>query len=176
MKRLSSVLEVGLLCGVAACCLVFPLSQSYAFTGEVSQEFSVAPKYATGLAWDGRYLWACDWWEAKAYKLDPSDGSVVASIELPCPRPDDIAYADGSLFVCDATQPLVYKLDLATGIVGTSYAGPGSSPSALAWDGTYLWASDRSRNELYMLDPADGTVLMIVPSASSATAIWEPVE
>jgi len=164
MERLPRALAAGAFCGVLACCIAFLPSQSCAYTGEVLQEFSVAPKYATGLTWDGKHMWACDWWEAKAFKLDPTDGSVVESVELPCPRPDDVAYADGFLFVCDATQPLIYKLNLATGVVETSFPGPGSSPSALAWDGENLWLADRGNKTIYKLNPEDGTALYYFPT------------
>ena len=164
MKGLLRVLAIGLCSGLLSCCLVPAFSQSYAYTGKVLQEFSTVPEFPTGLTWDGKHFWVSDWWQARAFEIDPSDGNTVASIELPCPRPDDIAYADGHLFVCDATQPLVYKLDLATGVVVTSFPGPQSSPSALAWDGTNLWLADRGAKTIYKLNPEDGTALDYFPS------------
>ncbi|MBN1504243.1 MAG: transglutaminase [Candidatus Eisenbacteria bacterium] len=164
MKTVHRVLAFAIWLGVLAFFLTVALSESYAYTGKVIQELSSASEYPRGLTWDGTHLWVCDWWEAKAHKLDPKDGSAVASVDLPCPRPDDIAYADGTIFVCDATQPLLYRMDLSTGIVLTSYSGPGSSPSALAWDGTNLWLSDRGTKTIYKLNPEDGTALDYFPS------------
>jgi len=73
------------------------------------------------MAWDGKYLWICDWKEAKAFKIDPSKGNVLESIELPCARPEDIVWADGHLFVCDATErqiTFVHRLtNQGTGVI-----------------------------------------------------------
>ncbi|MCX5800908.1 MAG: transglutaminase [Candidatus Eisenbacteria bacterium] len=140
-----------------------------AFTGQVSQELPAPCGYATGLAWDGGHLWVSDWKEAKAFKVDPSDGEVLESVELPCARPEDIVYADGCLFVCDATSALIYRLDLATGIVVKSYPAPQSAPSALAWDGENLWVADRGSDTIYKLNPSDGTTLDYFPAPAGDT-------
>jgi streptogramin lyase len=134
------------------------------------------------MAWYGKYLWICDWKEAKAFKIDPSKGNVLESIELPCARPEDIVWADGHLFVCDATRAFIYELDLATNTVVKSYPTPESAPSALAWDGKCLWLADRGSDRIYRLNPFDGTTLDYFPTfkgksevREEAFALWEPV-
>ncbi len=164
MNRVLRGVAIGLCSVLLASYLVPVFSQSYAFTGKVLQEFSTESKYPTGLTWDGKHFWVCDWWQGRAFEVDPADGNTVTALSLPCPRPADIAYAEGSLFVCDAVQPLVYKLDLATGVVVTSFPGPQSSPSALAWDGKNLWLADRGAKTIYKLNPEDGTALDYFPS------------
>ncbi|MFH0778665.1 MAG: transglutaminase domain-containing protein [Candidatus Eisenbacteria bacterium] len=155
------VLVVALsLAGVLAQCV------SYAYTGEVSRDFDSPSRYATGLTWDGKHLWICDWMEAKAFEVEPGSGKPVGSLELPCGNPEDIVYADGFFFVCSGAGPLIYKFDPESGEVVTTFPGPESSPSALAWDGKNLWLADRGTAMIYKLDPSDGTTIDYFPSPS----------
>ncbi len=147
-------------------CLPFGLPSARAYTGEVSEEISLSQRFPTGLTWGGGHLWVSDWWEGKAFKLNPSDGRVLASVALPCPRPAALAHANGHLFVCDANVPMVYKLDLSTGVVVTNFRTPESTPTALAWDGQNLWLSDGGTKTIYKLNPMDGTTLEYFPTPS----------
>ncbi|KPJ60029.1 MAG: hypothetical protein AMJ46_08850 [Latescibacteria bacterium DG_63] len=130
-----------------------------AYTGQVSEELKAPCLYATGLTWDGKHLWVCDWKEACAFEVDPSTGELISSVELPCLRPQDIAYANGFLFVCSGYEPFIYKLELASRTVVETFPTPESTPSALGWDGEYLWLADSGTDMIYKLNPVDGTTI-----------------
>jgi transglutaminase-like putative cysteine protease/sugar lactone lactonase YvrE len=146
-----------------------------AYTGEVSEELETPCSYATGLTWDGKHLWACDWKAAKAFKVDPSTGELMSSLELPCLRPQDIAYVDGHLFVCSGYEPAIHKLELASGIVVETFPTPESEPTALAWDGEHLWLADSGTDMLYKLNPEDGTTIdyFKAPAVQTNGLAWD---
>ncbi|UCF78345.1 MAG: transglutaminase [Candidatus Eiseniibacteriota bacterium] len=146
-----------------------------AYTGEVSEELAAPCSYATGLTWDGEFLWVCDWKEGRAFKVDPASGETVSFEELPCLRPQDIAFADGHLFICSGYEPFIYKLDLSSGTVVETFPTPESAPSALAWDGTHLWLADSGTDLLYKLNPVDGTTLEYfkAPAGQTEGLAWD---
>jgi len=141
----------------------------FCFTGQVSQELVSPSQYATGMTWDGKCLWVCDWKDATAFRIDPARGEVLQSVALPCTRPEDITYADKHLFICSGSQPLIYEMEIATGVVVKTYPAPGAASCALAWDGKYLWLADRETDTIYKLNPLDGTILDYFPAPAGDT-------
>jgi len=108
-----------------------------------------SPVYGNdGLAWDGSHLWIADFDTDQAYRVDPSDCSVVHSIPLPGTYPGGLAWDGTHLWHADATNEMIYRLDPADGSVVASFPSPGGFPPGLAFDGSALWNSDTDCNDL----------------------------
>src|SRR5690606_38049085 len=66
-----------------------------------------APGWRThGLAWDNGALWCVETGDRAIYKLDPSDGKLLAKIQIAeqDPEPHGMTMKDGVIWYCDATS------------------------------------------------------------------------
>lgn len=148
-----------------------PGSPRAAFAGRPLHGFPSPGDKPEGLAWDGQHLWCNDFNGGTLYKLDPTDGRIVAQYSgagLPA-SPEGLAWDGQSLWTCDWHHGVIVKLREGPGgleVLG-NFAKPNSSgPNVgLEWDGTSLWLTchpDLSQNlhngQLFRLDPETVTV------------------
>ncbi len=117
---------------------------------------------SVGLGWDGSNLWLTCWPNppqfqfGQIYKLDPSNGQVLAMHELPVYWIEDLAW-DGTYFwSADWLFGVGFAIDVATGDTLHTYDAPGPNPVGTAWDGTHLWITDTDRDSIWALDISAG--------------------
>jgi transglutaminase-like putative cysteine protease/sugar lactone lactonase YvrE len=148
--------------------ILFISIPSAAFSGEAVKHLPAPSPCTTGLAFDGRSFWTVDRDTDKLYRLDPSDGRVLATFDAPGYFCTALAWDGSGLWVADldftntAAEDYcgkIYRLDPATGRILKVFMAPGSDPQGLAWDGAYLWVSDNGAREVYQISPDDGTTI-----------------
>jgi streptogramin lyase len=100
------------------------------------------------LAWGGGYLWASNWTNDSSsdeiYKINPEDGTIVASFNVPlASSANGIAWDGNKLWVGDENYK-IYKINPKNGKIIKSVSIPENSgpanPRGLAWDGQNIWA------------------------------------
>jgi sugar lactone lactonase YvrE len=105
----------------------------------------------TNIAFDGKYLWVCDWFGQSIYKHDTNKGfSLVKIFHFPEKHFTTLACAGGYLWTADPWNKKIYKhnLDESLTIIG-SYQTPNAAPSGLASDGKVLWSCDSALAMIY---------------------------
>ena len=143
---------------------MFPLS-----LGDIVHSIP-APDDPADLTWDGMYLWMVSEQSAQLYKLDPSDGSILAQFNLPSygesdPNAWGLTWDGTYLWHSDyGDGATIYKLNPANGEIVSSFPSPASGGLGLAWDGNYLWLADCWEDVILKLDPSDGSVLASIPA------------
>jgi glutamine cyclotransferase len=118
-----------------------------------------------GLAWDGRYLWCNNFTDGTLYKIDPTDGSVVARYQgqgLPS-APEGLAWDGEHLWTAHWHTGIIYKMrETVTGMeIVQEFDKPQGAGSTvgLGWDGTSVWLSCwpspdfGGKAQLFELDP-----------------------
>ena len=133
------------------------------FTGAVGwkSEFESPGTVTYGLAFDGTYLWATDFWATTIKKLNAAMGTVIG--EIPTPNNDSmntgIAWDGTNLWVHSNKNKKIYKVNPSNGNVLTSFDSPATQyPTGLAFDGTHLWAVDLTAYKIYKITTAGATV------------------
>ncbi len=154
-------------------------------TGRVIKTLKAPGYWIKGLAWDGQYLWATDdrggimkgdeFHAGVLYKIDPKDGTVLATIDLPFNRPQDLAWDGKYLWVIDAETHKLIQFDQHDGTTIKEFQDPAGHGTGLTFDGEYLWVADHVRNELYMVEPKTGLVLLITktPDEFARGLAWD---
>lgn len=95
-----------------------------------------------GLTWDGSHLWVAEYGSRMAFRVDPSDCSVVSSFTLPGTFPAGLAFDGTYLWHADSDSDTYYQIDPADGSVVASFASPDVFPTGLAFHGGNIWGSD----------------------------------
>ena len=88
-----------------------------------------------GLAWDGTYLWHCDWVQKKIYQLDTA-GNIISFIDWPYREAYGLAYDGDNLWVCDNDQDTIYEVTTSGEILSSFSTG---HLYGAGWDGNNLW-------------------------------------
>lgn len=114
-------------------------------------------KWAAGLAHDGRNLFVIDARWAKIHKLDPIDGTTIATWAAPASAPTGIAFDGAHLWVSDHVSDEIYRVDRRNGMVTAIIPSPGPHPSALAVQDGKLWVADYQARKLYQVSLPDET-------------------
>ncbi len=120
---------------------------------------------ATGLAFDGEYLWLSDSLEDRLLQLDPHDMSVVKS--FPCPNwaPLGLAWSGSSLFAVDGETNNIFEIDTSANVLEV-WSTPLSNPLGITFDGEYFWVlNDRKIYQLAVPEPSSFTLLAVVSPA-----------
>ncbi|MBE0432004.1 PQQ-binding-like beta-propeller repeat protein [candidate division WOR-3 bacterium] len=148
-------------CLVVLCML---LSLSY---GQSVINAIPAPVNASGLAWDGNYLW-CGAYGVNGdtiYKLDPANGNILKRLRWRLSADSyGLAYDQGDLWVNDHLTGVdtVYRIDTMTGAHLQSFPALREYMAGLANDGTDLWICayypDIS-NRAYKIQKSNGAAL-----------------
>lgn len=74
-----------------------------------------------GIAWDSVALWVSDHQEDKIYRIDPADGTILASFNSPASNPKGLTWDGEFLWLTDQSSATIYKLDsgvIPSGILG----------------------------------------------------------
>ena len=74
----------------------------------------------------------------KIYKLNPTSGAVVDSIQSPSPLILGITYLDGFLYGVDIGNHQIYKMNPSNGQVTDSASWQVPYPLGLLWDESYI--------------------------------------
>ena len=105
----------------------------------------------TSIAFDGNYLWTCDWTGQSLYRHGSRGQLTLDRIfYFPGKHFTALTCVDGYLWSADPWEKKIFKhnMDQKMSIVGT-YPAPNSAPSGLAGDGKVLWSCDAARAEIY---------------------------
>jgi len=150
-------------------------------TWKTEQAWTSPAKVATGLAWDGRYLWHGETWgtergsPAYFYKTDPKTGRTLSTISSQIGDPGDIEWLNGALWVTEENQippgsgnQYVVKVDPQDGSIlqkiridlpsDTKNRG---QCEAVTSDGKLLYISYNGRS-IIKVDPASGKTVQIL--------------
>jgi len=132
------------------------------------------PSNASGLAWDGEYLWCSVYGggvEKLIYKIDPDDGERLDSI--PCPGNSygcyGLGYDGENLWVLNSSYNVrrIYKMS-TTGTVLDSFSIPFNYMAGLTYDGNYVRVANYYPNDnarIHKMDPVTGdTITPSIPS------------
>ena len=78
-------------------------------SGEVIKSFASPASGPTGLAFDGKYLWHCDYAVATIYQLGLT-GKVIKSFASPAAGPAGLAFDGKYLWHCDQNVAIIYQI------------------------------------------------------------------
>ena len=142
-------------------------------TGDTLPAIPKPGGYTGGIAWDGEYIWVCDYLgETKIIKQDPSTGDVLDSFSAAYTAQCGGLDWDGEAFYHGSDQNdagtlgdgLIHKYS-PDGTELLPFASPGGSmsPQGVCYDGQDLWVTIDERDTLYVVDANDGSVLRTVP-------------
>lgn len=80
-------------------------------SGEVIKSFATPGTGPVSLAFDGKYLWHCDYDTDLIYQLD-LNGVVIKSFATPGIYPTGLAFDGKYLWHCDSGTDLIYQLGI----------------------------------------------------------------
>ena len=133
-------------------------------SGEVKSFFKI-PKMgsgASGIAWDGEYLYLVSWLEQnKLYKVDKK-GKLIGILKLKGPAGQTITF-DGQYFWVAPCDQWICKYDKEGNLRGKIYAAA-EGTWAMAHDGKYLWTLQRTNEnwqdpKVYQIEIFDDSLL-----------------
>lgn len=162
---------------LTASLIIYVITQTFAYTGEVVKTFKTPGNYPTGLTFDGKNLWIADRETDKIYSVEPSTGKVLHTIESPAYWPMGLAWdgkylwnADfrGLTDIYEDRDGMIFKIDPKTGNILKTLKAPSKSPVGLVWDGEYLWCVDDKADKIIQFSTEDGTTINSFPSPSSS--------
>lgn len=113
-------------------------------TGKILSSFQIPEmgSGASGIAWDGEYLYLISWVEqGKLYKVD-RQGNLIGTLRLKGPAGQTITF-DGQYFWVAGSGSQIYKYDKTGWLKGKIYA-VAEGTWAIASDGKYLWTLQRT--------------------------------
>lgn len=113
--------------------------------------YPIAYNQLSNITFDGKYLWACDWFGQSVYKHDPDAGlKLVRIFCFPGKHFTAVTWAGGYLWTADAWDHKIYKhnTDGSFTILET-FDAPGTAISGLTFDGKNLWSCDASAGMVY---------------------------
>lgn len=144
--------------------VLFCMVDAYATPGDVSRELKLGNRHPTGIAWDGRYYWTADRKTDSFYKIDPTSGETVQTMESPGYFPSGLTWDGKYLWSTDPTEGKIFATDVSTGRTVRTLDSPSPSPMGIAWDGSYLWLCDNRLDRISKIDPGDGTTIVSFPA------------
>jgi DNA-binding beta-propeller fold protein YncE len=74
---------------------------------------------ASGIAWDGTWLWVCGYLENRIFCVDPSDGTVIKTIQTNIARPYGIACYNSVFYILDTDNKLIVNMDENGNVIET---------------------------------------------------------
>ena len=134
-------------------------------TYTINQTFTYTTAAVRDMAYDGTNIWTLDDTSPeRVLKINPADGSTIATYCAPNTTPRGVEYVGGTLYITDSTSDSVYGIAPAalttydgvcaspnTGTVyplSTLSPAPGS-PWGITHDGTYFYVVDSVNDRLY---------------------------
>lgn len=145
--------------------IVFTLLSSCVFAHSVVNAFE-APDNASGLAWDGSYLW-CGAYGVNGdtiFKLDSNDGTILKKIRWGQSVDSyGLTFDQGDLWVNDhiSGTDSIFRIDTITGARITALPAHKEYMAGLANDGTHLWhcVYYSPDGRAYYIDKTNGNAL-----------------
>ncbi|MEN3046361.1 MAG: C25 family cysteine peptidase [Candidatus Hydrothermales bacterium] len=134
--------------------------------GTILHTFQVPPQmqvggWITGIAYDGTGLWIADYYSNYLYKVDPNNGSYIASIPAPGgTNVYDISFDSltQTLWVNNRGTDRIYRINM-NGQIIQDFPSPAQDAAGLSFDGQYLWISEYSTNIIYKVNPLNGSIV-----------------
>jgi len=129
--------------------------------GDVIDQFT----YPVGERWRdmvfiGDAMYAVQLGETNIYEVDPTDGTILATLPITgATAYIGLAWDGEGFWIDDYSTNTIYKINRYDGTVIDSFAAPGTLPYGLTWDGTYLWNIDTTAKTIYKLNPETGAVV-----------------
>lgn len=77
--------------------------------GSIVAEFDIQGE---GLTYDGTYLLLSQ--DSRILRINPSDGQVISSMQIPFSRPESLAWDGGYLWVASFDEAMIYRIDVGT--------------------------------------------------------------
>ena len=130
-----------------------------------------------GLTWDGSHLWVAEFGTRRAFRVDPSDCSVVSSFQLPGTFPAGLAFDGTYLWHADSNSDMYYQIDPSDGSVVSSFASPGIFPTGLAFHAGDVWGADvgclnsACADNIYVTSPLGVLQNTLAPPAAFPTGL-----
>ncbi len=113
----------------------------------------------TGLAWDGKHIWAADRRLRAIFCLQPSNGKTLWRFPAPDLWPVGLAWDGEALWCADRSSRMLYRMDTRSGRVLKKRRVRAKTPFGLAWDGKSLWLADEGTRSILKINPANGALL-----------------
>lgn len=139
--------------------------------------FPAIDLWASGITYDGTYLWSGGYNAEYLYKHDLT-GNVMDSVLNPSLfslgyMGGDLDFDGTNILFFQEESDTLYKLDPNTGSVVSKFriAPCSTNCYGVTFDGTYIWISNYSPQVLYKIDPATGTVLNSFPLTTSSNML-----
>ena len=118
---------------------------------------------ATGLAFDGTYLWLSDARQGQLLQLDPEDMTVLKSFRSAGWIPLGLAWNGSSLFAVDGESNNIFEIDTSGNVLEVR-STPLVDPFGITFDGEDFWVLDDRTKRIYQLavpEPSSFTVLAL---------------
>ncbi len=113
------------------------------------------------LTWGDGAFWVADAQDPKVYKIDPSNGTPLLTIDLeqfdhPIIILGGIAWDAGRLWLVDGGEVKIYQIDPKTQKILRALPAPGPQPTGITSDGSALWISDAETRKIYKINSLTG--------------------
>jgi sugar lactone lactonase YvrE len=142
-------------------------SSAQGIIGDVSRNFGAPYSCPTGMASDGKNIYAADSKSDKIYRLDPESGKVIEEIDAPGYRIQGMTFDGKLLWLVDAEENVLLQFDPIRQTTEKTIWCPAKRPTGLAWDGQYLWLGDSRPGRLLQVSTEDGTTIKTLPSPAA---------
>ncbi len=137
-------------------------------TGEELQRFDLDFN-AFYLAAAPDAIWATDTFRNQVRRIDPADGRVVATIDVP-PTPKGTRLGEGALWIaCDGAATVV-RIDTKTNEI-ESEIRVGHGPHTIATGGGWVWVTNRNNSSLSKIDATTNAVVATVDDVATSPAV-----
>jgi glutamine cyclotransferase len=132
-------------------------------TCEVDRTIEAPGNNISGLAWDGSTLWVHPEQTGQIFRINPADGSVLATINAPSfgdadPNCGDLAWDGTYLWITEYLEQQIHKLDPATGAVLQTFLFS-FAPGGLGYRSGFLAATDYNDDMIHFIDASTGSVV-----------------
>lgn len=150
-KKKSKKLPLAIAAGILLLLAAGSLSWMLFFREMPEAEFPISYANASGLSFDGKYIWVASWVDETIYKhRRDAKFSVAESYKTQGVEPSGIAFDGTFLWVSHSFGQKIYKRKLdATLSVVDVYPSTGTSVAGLYYDGANLWSLDFQQSKIY---------------------------
>ncbi|MBN1620973.1 MAG: hypothetical protein JW871_00090 [Endomicrobiales bacterium] len=130
------------------------IRKHYLAAASYISSYDVVYSKPTNIAFDGEYIWICDWFGQSIYKHKPGKKlELVKIFHFPEKHITTISWINGYLWSADPWNKKIYKHNLDENLtILDSYPISGISPSAICGYNNKLWSCDASKGEIYLHD------------------------
>lgn len=143
---------------------------------ELPLSFRLPYPNPTGITWDGKFLWICDWSTQMIYK-HRIDAALTLEKHFPMADIPTVSIAWGDDVLWSVGQDGNIRKHLLDGrlTVVSLIRMSGVSPSALAWDGKNLWSSDANSRKIVRHLPDESLTVIAsydFPGKNPVGMVW----